>query len=75
MRRRRHPQPAKAYAALADRTNRSLALSIGVSENYVGQVLNGLVPPSPRMRDALSAELGVPPEVLFRDDGVEAVAL
>jgi hypothetical protein len=62
------PQPAKAIVALQRRTNRSIAAAIGYCEHTVGRVLNGLEPPSPRFRTALSALLGLPEDVLFRQE-------
>ncbi len=62
------PQPAKGHLALRRITNRKLARELHFSDHYVGQVLNGYERPSSRFRSSLSAFLGLPESVLFRDE-------
>ena len=60
------PQPAKAEIALRRLTNRAVAQRLGVSEEWVGRVLNGRVPAPERFRHDLAKLLGLPEERLFR---------
>lgn len=67
VRRQGVPQPAKAHLALRrDLTQRELARRVGVSEAWVGRVLNGVEEASPELREAIARELGLPVEALFR---------
>jgi transcriptional regulator with XRE-family HTH domain len=60
------PQPAKAELVLRRLTNRDIAQRLGVSEVWVGRVLNGRVPPPERFRRDLAELLNLPEERLFR---------
>lgn len=48
------------------RTNKSIAVATGKSENYVSRVFNGWQAPSPTFRAQVAALLELPEEVLFR---------
>ena len=60
------PQPAKAELVLRRLSNRALAQRLGVSEGWVGRVLNGRVPAPERFRRELAVLLELPEERLFR---------
>lgn len=68
----RSPQPAKGHLALRRITNRYIARKYAFSEQYVSAVLNGRVPASERIRTAVSEELGLPEDELFRPAAVDA---
>jgi transcriptional regulator with XRE-family HTH domain len=55
----RRPQPAKALLVLRSLTNRDIARLTGRSEQYVGRVLNGYMPPSQGFARDLAAVLDV----------------
>jgi transcriptional regulator with XRE-family HTH domain len=62
----RHEQIRRARGYTITR----LAREIGVSHSYVSLVEGGLEKPSPRYREAVSAALGVHPEVIFDPEEV-----
>lgn len=61
----RDPQPAKAAIVLQNLTVRGIARRHSISEHFLGRVLNGYVPPTPRVVQILSEELGLPADELF----------
>ncbi len=62
------PHPAKGVLVSRRITNRSVAITLGMSELVVGRWLNGFGHPSPRFRAGLAELLGEPQVALFRDD-------
>ena len=69
---RAHP-PLRIAQVLHARgiTNRDLAERLGITENWLGQVVNGRKEPSVALARLIAYELGVPENELF----AEAVAL
>lgn len=63
------PQPAKAWLAIRRISNTEVAASTHRTPAWVGRVLNGYASPSAEFRRDLSALLGQPEEVLFREPG------
>lgn len=61
------PHPAKGELALRRIPNRDVARGYGCTEHYVGRVLNGRIPPSPRFRAYVAALLELDEADLFRD--------
>lgn len=61
------PLPAKAILASRRISNRAVAASFspGMSAHYVGRILNGFLPPSPRFRAGVAAMTGLAEETLF----------
>lgn len=69
------PQPAKAMIVLAAKTITGVAREIPCSPHFLGRILNGYVPPTPRIRRRLGEILDKPEADLFVDGRVpEAVA-
>lgn len=74
---RRTPQPAKAYVAARGIPQKQLAEAVGVTEHWLGRVLNGRADGSTVLRHRIADRLGIPVGELFDDvDGGddEAVA-
>lgn len=69
---RPRPHPAKALIVGNGRTLADVAESIGYNPHLLGRVLNRRVQSWPRIRRALSDELGVPESELFDDDAAVA---
>ena len=68
------PRPHPAALVLRQRriSNRQVAHDLGLkSAHHLGRVLNGYVPPSPKLRRTLAAYLDLPEAALFRDDRPE----
>jgi transcriptional regulator with XRE-family HTH domain len=62
------PQPIKAELARQRRTVAGLARATGYTRTYVGRIVNGWLPPSPRFRQEAAHVLGMAEEELFRAD-------
>jgi transcriptional regulator with XRE-family HTH domain len=68
------PQPAKAELARRRDTIADLARRLGRNAHALGQVLNGYVPPSARLRREVAEDLGLPESELFRDQPQDGAA-
>jgi transcriptional regulator with XRE-family HTH domain len=62
---RPRPRPIGLLLRARGITNRALAERVNVSPFWLGQIINGKVEPSPRLRVALAAALGVAEDELF----------
>lgn len=60
------PHPAKGVIAMRRLTVRRVAAILGMSEQVVGRMLNGVERASPRLRAGLSALLNTAESELFR---------
>lgn len=65
------PQPAKAVLALRRISNRALAERVGVTDLWIGRVLNGRYRPSRELAERIAVVLDEPVEELFRPEDLE----
>jgi transcriptional regulator with XRE-family HTH domain len=61
-------QPAKLHLVARQLTTVHVARILGISQKVLGDVLNGRVPSTPRIRAGLATLLNVPEDQLFRED-------
>jgi hypothetical protein len=69
---RRHP--VVAVLAMRGIPNRKVARDLRRNAHHLGRVLNGYVPPSPKLRRALAAYLDLPEAALFYDEPGQGAA-
>lgn len=66
------PEPAVAVLALRGIKKRELARKLGLSDVYVGRVLNGRLPAPPVFRARVATLLRLPQRALFRVEKLPA---